>query len=279
MLDKNINVTRKLGIALDVRGTLVHCKNDLPTTGKIASLILKALKFGCYISILSAGSIQTIKRLVLNKLIVFNKKSASMFLCRNLVVYSDSATKGWRINEDNKIVPLTDYQAISFDRDELEKIIEIIESAKIKFKIKKPRLKLKAGQINFYMARDFNERIEIADYLNKKLANGCFREVRAFVPSSKETIDIALCGKIRGIKDFAGRFRLKKLQISIISDSLQDNGAEQLLKRFTNNSLSFQVGVHHASNVINYPNKIDLEGTTRALERLVTRVHNNFSNK
>ncbi len=197
----------------------------------------------------------------------------------NLVIYSDSATKGWRINEDNKIVPLANYQAISFDRDELKQIIKITECAKIKFEIKKTRLKLKAGQINFYMDRDFNKRIKIADYLNKKFIDNHLGETIAFVPSSKETIDIALQGKVRGMRDFARRFRLKKLQISIISDSLQDNGAEQLLIKFTNNNLSFQVGAHHANDVRNYPNKINLEGTTKALERLITYVNNNFSNK
>ena len=227
-------------ILVDIRGTIIHPSLDEPLSPKLVQITHALAKAGVKIGVDTATSIQSMKNLILEPLLTYPNSTVDD-IESNFVMYVDSSTAAYSL-KNKDIIPLNEYEFLSFEEDELASVLKNIEQAIAQYELSNATYKVKAGQINFYCGGTWEERMIISDSLNKTLHKKGYKRIAAMVPSAKETIDIAICKKDRGAEDFIRRFQLAPQNILIIGDSLQDGAPDLDMVKAAPGSIGIQVG-------------------------------------
>lgn len=222
-------------LILDLRGTLIDPIEDYEITDNIL-LNLHDINKEIPIAIITAGSLETVTKLFLNKWQRTNSLNN-----QDVFIYTDTAAKGFRLIENN-IVRLPGFYNLIFSDNALKLIQSIIFEICNKY-LFKHSIKIKEGQINFYVNKPFNERLAIANEI-RSIVNQCNinSPIHINVPSTKNTIDICLSSKARGAQDYIRRLQLVPKSVIFISDSLQRGASDTDILNAFPNCFSIHVG-------------------------------------
>ena len=224
------------GLILDVRGTLVDPVEDAPMSAELSALLCRVLKSGVVVALNTATSITSLQTLVLQPLLDVVDCDLST-VEQNLVTYVDSSTAAY-VLAAGRIQALPDFEFLHFSETELATSLSVIDQANRKFSLGDPPQKVKNGQVNFYCGGSWDRRLAISRFLNQRLP----RRVRAMVPTAKETIDIAVSDKKRGVQDLIRRFHLSGQDLVAVGDSMQEGAPDLDMVRAAMGVLGVQVG-------------------------------------
>lgn len=228
---------------MDVRGTLIHPTLDEPLSQDLVETILGLLASGIIIALNTATSIQSLQNLIISPLLYEGQQGFTNSQGK-FILYVDSSTKAYSLNSKGEVVALNSFPFLEFTEQELEVVLQSIELASEEYGLGSQEQKLKPGQVNFYCGGSWIERMKIASFMNSVIHGAGFLRVFAVVPSAKETIDIAVCRKDRGVRDLIDRFSIQPEELMIIGDSLQEGGPDYDMVLAAPGSLGVQVGEH-----------------------------------
>jgi hypothetical protein len=230
---------RVRAVVLDVRGTLIHPVLDEPVSSQLIALLHQLLRANVIVAVNTATSIQSLQGLLLAPL---HSGVTDVSVLAKLVLYVDSSTAAYRINATGDSVPLSGFKPLHFSDAELGGICEAMAQAVTEFNLRGVTRKIKAGQVNFYCGGTWSQRSSIAQSLDRRFVDGRLDRVVAMVPTAKETIDIAICKKDRGIQDLLERFSLAAADLIIIGDSMQESAPDLDMARSAPDCIAIQVG-------------------------------------
>lgn len=233
-----------LAVIIDVRGTLLHPYSDIPIGAQLVNVIIRLIKQGVLICLNTAGSLDgTLERLLLPRLWdrLASNYNATLGVPK-IYAYVDSSTKGYALSPMNNYKKLDGYPHLSFSEEELKTVLKAIKLVGKTRKLKNIKTKIKSGQVNFYCGGKWDKRLNYANELSNYIAIEGHRRIEVMVPSAKNTIDIAVCKKSRGVEDFLSRFDIKDDKVLFIGDSFQEGGPDLHMLDPVKNAMAFHVG-------------------------------------
>jgi hypothetical protein len=258
---------RTESIVLDVRGTIIHPFLDDPLSAENCSLIERLLESEVIVALNTATSIKSLEALVLGPLLAPGFQFDNRL--DRFVMYVDSSSQAYRVDRDGNVVPLNDFAFYSFNDVELDSVLHCVEVSKARFRRTNATHKVKPGQVNFYCGGAWEDRLKIAEFINQTLHDTGHHRVSAMVPSAKETIDIAVCRKTRGMEDLIQRYQLNSAEILVIGDSLQEGGADLDMLTAAPQAIAVQVGEHEPAAQVHH---VKLEMGPDATHKILTEV-------
>ena len=248
---ETVLATKKIkSLVLDVRGTIIHPVLDVPLSTENCRLVKRLLDSEVVIALNTATSIKSLEVLVLGPLLSILPEYENNL--ERFIMYVDSSTQAYKVNYTRKIVPLHDFAFHSFEEAELNSVLQCIETSKARFNRSEATHKVKPGQVNFYCGGAWEDRLNIARYMNETFRGEGYQRLTAMVPSAKETIDVAVCLKARGIHDLTQRYALEEAEILIIGDSFQEGGSDLDMLNAKPDAVAVQVGEHEPAALVHH---------------------------
>lgn len=224
MVDKNTTPhSHPKGILLDVRGTLLDKEKDYPLSEGLAEEIKHMLLAGKRVGLLSACSPETMDELILQELL---KAGISEQGLSNLVCYINNSCEAYTYDATARFTKLDGYECIDYTLSDREAIKTAITQTNQHFALREVTVKEKVGQFNYYCGGTYQERLQIAEMVKSILAANNKAYIFVLVPLSKDTIDISISNKSKGVTDFINRFKFAEQELVFISDSLDESGAD-----------------------------------------------------
>ncbi len=232
-------------IFFDVRGTLIPPAEDTCLTPELRTALVRCLSRGARVVFATGVSLHRIEKLVLGPLIdECRKDRLARETIANCVAYVDSATCGYSLCPDCLVVPLAGFEFLRFSDHERRASTKVIRDVSRAFRSQDISWKLKPGQINCYIDRSWCERRMMATQMNLCFKRIGLARVTAQVPSSRRSIDVALCTKSRAATDFLERSPGVQVdRILVIADSLQQGGMDEALLSNMPTAIGVHVGV------------------------------------
>lgn len=224
MIDQKTTLhSRPTGILLDVRGTLLDKEKDYPLSKGLIEEIKAILSAGKKVGLVSACSPETMDDLILQGLV---KSGISEQGLGNLVCYINNSCEAYTYDKNAKFTKLENYQFVDYSLSDRNAIRKAIAKANKHFDLQGVTVKEKVGQFNYYCGGSYQERLQIAEVVKSVLAANKKEYIFVLVPLSKDTIDISISNKSKGVKDFITRFQFAEQELVFISDSLDKSGAD-----------------------------------------------------
>lgn len=226
MDEKIIDRPSPKGILLDVRGTLLDKEKDYPLSEGLTAAVKNVLSAGKKVGLISACSPETLDELILQEIL---KSDISEQDLSNLVCYINNSCEAYTYNKNSKFAKLESYSFIDYSTSDREVIKEAIAQINEEFDLQGVTVKEKTGQFNYYCGGTYQERLQIAKALKSRLTLEKKGYIFVLVPLSKDTIDISISNKSKGVRDFIDRFNLNEQEVIFISDSLDEAGADHCI--------------------------------------------------
>jgi hypothetical protein len=225
-------------VVLDVRGTLIDPVLDTPVSNNLIRSVLHLLRGHCAVSVNTATSIRSLQTLLLAPLCSEITDTACL---SGASLYVDSSTAAYYLSEGGAALPLPGFEFLRFTESELDGICKAMSQVISEFGLDAVH-KVKAGQVNFYCGGSWLKRRSIADYLNRCFRDSGMQRVVAMVPTAKETIDIAVSKKDRGIRDLIEHLGIPYSAMVVIGDSMQQGAPDLDMALSAPGCLAIQVG-------------------------------------
>jgi hypothetical protein len=254
-------------VVLDVRGTIIHPSLDEPLSRVSCNLIGRLLESEVIVALNTATSINSLKVLVIGPLLSVRFNSGNRL--DRFVMYVDSSSQAYKLDRDGNVLPLDNFPFYSFDEAELDSVLECIEASKVRFRRINATHKIKPGQVNFYCGGAWEDRLTMARFMNQTFRAKGHQRVTAMVPSAKETIDVAVCQKARGMADLMQRHQLNKAEILIIGDSFQEGGSDLDMLADAPDAVAVQVGEHQPAAAVHH---VTLQMGPEATQNILSEV-------
>ena len=254
-------------VVLDVRGTIIHPFLDEPLSKESCNLIGRLLESEVIVALNTATSIKSLKVLVIGPLLSTESNSENRL--DRLVMYVDSSSQAYKLDQDGNVLPLDNFAFYSFNEAELDSVLQCIEACKVRFRRINAIHKIKPGQVNFYCGGAWEDRLKMAQFMNQTFRAQAYQRITAMVPSAKETIDVAVCIKARGMHDLTQRYQLNKAEILIVGDSFQEGGSDLDMLEAAPDAVAVQVGEHHPAEVVHH---VKLQMGPEATENILSEV-------
>lgn len=244
MLQETLSKQSIKSVFLDVRGTILSPWDDAPLLPELCHLLGKCVENQINLVIASATSLaSTGLGYVIEPLLAeFRRKKISKDLISECIAYVESGTAAYRFDIVKKVVPLEEFEFLTFEENEkniIESVLSDVCALHGRVNIKR---KFKPGQVNCYVGGPWEERRLIADEMNLRFAKKHFTRLISQVPSARETIDIAISTKARIAEDYLRRNYVKPNEILIIGDSLQIGGNDEPLSLTIPEAIAVHVG-------------------------------------
>lgn len=243
-------------IFLDVRGTVLSPWDDAPMPDELCSALGRCVQHGLNLVIATATSLaSTGLGFVIEPLLAeFRRQQIPRDLISRCLAYIESGTVAYRFDPDQKIVPLEGYEFLTFTDREKQAIQVIVPEVCALHGRSNVRYKFKPGQVNCYAGGPWPERRRIADDMNDRFRQDASSRLIAQVPSSRETIDVAVSTKRRMAIDYLARFAVQPGEVMIVGDSLQTGGNDEPLSQEMPDAIAVQVGeIAPAAHVYHAP--------------------------
>jgi len=216
----------------------------------------------------TATSIRSLERLVIEP-IIRHQNTLTEAWASNFVMYVDSSSAAYRILPGGSVAELDHYPFLAFTDAELESVLHSLPIAVGEFCLADATHKVKAGQVNFYCGGSWARRVQIATRLTSLIRSSGHSRVVAMVPSAKETIDIAVCRKDRGARDWLKRLNLNPVTVAVIGDSLQEGAPDLDMLLTAPGSLGVQVGSQVPPSNVNH---CRIEPATEAVNQVLREI-------
>src|SRR5882757_9820253 len=197
MFDEKVtSCSNPRGMLLDVRGTLLDKEKDYPLSEGLVTVIKSILSAGKKVGLISACSPETLDELILREIL---KSDISEQDLNNLVCYINNSCEAYTYGKNSKFAKLDNYSFIDFSTSDREVIKELTAQVNKEFDLQGVTIKEKSGQFNYYCGGTYQERLQIAKVLKSYLVNEKKDYIFVLVPLSKDTIDISISNKSKGV--------------------------------------------------------------------------------
>jgi phosphoserine phosphatase len=251
----------RLGIVLDVRGTILSPTHDHPLNPGIAHAIAALRARGIPVALVTGSGRQTMERWVVPPLINALSEANG---ADGVLIYTDHGAAGYRLHHSGELQPLEGYP----ERVLSLPVLEQLEAELLAFREAGAPVQTwetKVGQLNCEFAAPWAHRLELGATLQRQLRRSGLSGLSVSVPSAKDRIDISVSDKGRAVTDMVARTGVRTAALWLVGDSLQPGGSDAPMLEGARGARAVQVGpIPPGPGITHIPG----DGPTRTAELL-----------